>query len=76
MDIYLTASQFGKYPGLATSTSVNIRYLFPKPFVTVRLVRGRGGISSSLVVVVEVEVLIGRVVVIRHVGGPKNPKNP
>ena len=23
MDIYLTASQFGKYPGLATSTSVN-----------------------------------------------------
>ena len=55
---------------------MNIRYLFPKPFVTVRLVRGRGGISSSLVVVVEVEVLIGRVVVIRHVGGPKNLKNP
>ena len=28
MDIYLTASQFGKYPGLATSTSVNNCYLF------------------------------------------------
>ena len=27
MDIYLTASQFGKYPGLATSTSVNNCYL-------------------------------------------------
>ena len=38
--------------------------IFFKPFVAVRLVRGRGGISSSLVVVVEVEVLIGRVVVI------------
>ena len=55
---------------------MNNCYLFPKPFVTVRFVKGRGGISSSLVVVVEVEVLIGRVVVIRHVGGPKNPKNP
>ena len=29
MDIYLTASQFGKYPGLATSTSVNNCYLLP-----------------------------------------------
>ena len=28
MDIYLTASQFGKYPGLATSTSVNNCYIF------------------------------------------------
>ena len=27
MDIYLTALQFGKYPGLATSTSVNNCYL-------------------------------------------------
>ena len=27
MDIYLTASQFGKYPGIATSTSVNNCYL-------------------------------------------------
>ena len=27
MDIYLTASQFGKYPGLATSTSVNNCYI-------------------------------------------------
>ena len=27
MDIYLTASQFGKYPGLATSTSVNNCYV-------------------------------------------------
>ena len=38
--------------------------LLPKPFVAVRLVRGRGSISSSLVVIEEVEVLIGRVVVI------------
>ena len=29
MDIYLTASQFGKYPGLPTSTSVNNCYLIP-----------------------------------------------
>ena len=28
MDIYLTASQFGKYPGLATSTSVNNCYIY------------------------------------------------
>ena len=28
MDIYLTASQFGKYPGLTTSTSVNNCYIF------------------------------------------------
>ena len=28
MDIYLTASQFGKYSRLATSTSVNNCYLF------------------------------------------------
>ena len=28
MDIYLTASQFGKYPGLAASTLVNNCYSF------------------------------------------------
>ena len=28
MDVYFTASQFGKLPGLATSTSVNNCYLF------------------------------------------------
>ena len=27
MDIYLTASQFGKYPGLATDTEVNNCYI-------------------------------------------------
>ena len=31
MDIYLIASQFGKYPGLPNSTSVNNCYLFARP---------------------------------------------
>ena len=34
VDIYLTASQFGKYPGLATSTSVNNCYILFNLVVT------------------------------------------
>ena len=33
MDIYLTASQFGKYPGLATDTEVNNCYIYLSGFV-------------------------------------------
>ena len=40
MDIYLAASRFGKYPPLATSTSVNSCYLF---FSVPRETGGGGG---------------------------------
>ena len=53
MDIYLTASQFGKYSGLATSTSVNNCYLaisWSLPPVAASCAVGAGNMTKVIIV--------------------------